>query len=168
MGEVKGNTDAVKDALNSTLSDGGPDGYYELQMTDEGTLGFGDLKQFGSPMGADWIGQVSHTTSGPKHYADTINFNIKKVSDDVSLVRAHSTSGVGGAFGDNGQNYKNIVMAMKAAFGGKFKNKAVDASCPAASVSVQAASFFLSFLFVLVNLFTKSSSAFFQASHRWV
>lgn len=134
--KVSGNTDFVKDTLNKTLADGGPDGFYELQVTDQGTLGFGDLKQFGSPMGADWIGHVFHTCSGPKHYVDTVNFNIKQISDDVSKVRAFSTSQVGGAFGDSGQNYKNIMMAMKAAFGSEFTSEFVDASCPAASVSV--------------------------------
>lgn len=56
-------TDVAMITLNKTLSRGGPDGLYELQMTAEGTLGFGDLKQFGSPLGKHWIGQVYHSTS---------------------------------------------------------------------------------------------------------
>jgi len=134
---VSGSTDAVMDALNKTLSNGGPDGAYELQMTAEGTLGFGDLTQFGSPQGTDWIGQAFHTTSGPAHYVDTLNFNIKSERDGAaSLVRAFSLSQIGGALGDNGQNYKNVMTLMKAAFGDDIQGSSVDGSCPAASVVV--------------------------------
>jgi hypothetical protein len=133
--EVKGTTDEVMNKLNQTLSNGGPDGAYELQMTAEGTLGFGDLSQFGSPQGTDWIGQAHHTTSGPAHYVDTLNFNIKK-GDGHSLVRAFSVSQIGGALGDNGQNFKNIITLVKAAFGEDFNGQSVDGSCPASSDAV--------------------------------
>ena len=130
--------------LNKTLSNGGPDGAYKLQITAEGTLGFADLAQFGSPPhGFDYIGQVFHTTSGPAHYVDTINFNIKDglkpwtpLEPTYALVRAFSTSQIGGALGDNGQNYKNIMTVMKKAFGfvdtpagGKIFETVVDSSC---------------------------------------
>lgn len=133
--KVKGSTDVVMDTLNRTMSKGGPDGAYELQMTAEGTLGFGDLTQFGSPQGTDWIGQAHHTTSGSAHYVDTLNFNIKK-GDGYSLVRAFSVSQIGGALGDNGQNYKNLITVMKAAFGKAFKGGSVDGSCPAPALQV--------------------------------
>jgi len=131
---VSSSKDAMT-TLNQTMSNGGPDGAYKLQMTAEGTLGFGDLAQFGSPHGFDYIGQVFHTTSGPAHYVDTINFNIKQ-EDPYTVVRAFSTSQIGGALGDNGQNYKNIMSVMKAAFGKNYATVLVDSSCPAAAAMV--------------------------------
>jgi len=109
--------------INNSLADGGPDGYYTLQMTAEGTLGFGDLRPFKVPSGQQFIGQAHHEASGPKHYNDTVNFNIRpqqcshgqECNGQGSIIVAFSTSQIGGALGDNGQNYKNIVMGMKAA-----------------------------------------------------
>merc|ERR1712087_940284 len=119
------------ETLNNTLSAGGPDGFYTLEKTAEGALGFASLVQFGSPKDVDYIGQVFHETSG-KHYIDTVNFNIKhlKLLENVPLtkVRAFSTSQIGGALGDNGQNYKNIIMAMKGA-GFKLGLAHADDSC---------------------------------------
>merc|ERR1712039_489085 len=85
-------------------------GYYTLQPLAEGVTGFFDLSVFKA--GLPFIGQVHHMTSGPKHYNDTIDFTITK-SGSGSVIKAFSLSLIGGALGDNGQNYKNIVMAMK-------------------------------------------------------
>lgn len=126
-------SEKVVQALNLTLATTGPDYYYWPQMTAEGVRGFADLTVMGSPMGYDYIGQVSHVTSGPAHYVDYVNFNIKSMMNGTqSIVRAHSISGIGGALGDNGQNYKNIMMAMKAAFGVGVQGMPVDGSCPSA------------------------------------
>merc|ERR1711879_575700 len=131
--------------LNKTLSNGGPDGYYTLQMTAEGTLGFGDLRPFKIPSGEQFIGQVHHMTSGPKHYNDTINFNIKPqlckgaycATGEGSIIKAFSTSLIAGALGDNGQNYKNIMMAMKAAWSDAAdEGENVDESCRERNVVV--------------------------------
>merc|ERR1712113_433122 len=106
---------------NDTLANGGPDGYYSLPLTAEGTVGFGDLRQFKIPSGEQFIGQAHHMASGPKHYNDTINFNIRPRScvgggtACGSVVKAFSLSLIAGALGDNSQNYKNILMAMKSA-----------------------------------------------------
>jgi hypothetical protein len=126
-------TDSVMQALNASFTSRGPDGAYTPQMTAEGTLGFGDLKQFGSPMGVDWIGQVFHTSPHP--YTDTINFNIRNTEGGV-VVKAFSISQIGGALGDNGQNYKNIVNLLKAAFGNfnDFQLRRLDESCPGSAV----------------------------------
>merc|ERR1712023_368441 len=101
--------------LNSSLANGGPDGQYALQMTDEGSLGFADLRPY--KLEEQFIGQVHHMTSGPKHYKDTIDFTIRPCretkgacSKTGSIIQAFSLSLVGGALGDNGQNYKNIRM----------------------------------------------------------
>merc|ERR1719265_154211 len=121
----------VVQALNLTLATTGPDYYYWPQMTAEGVRGFADLTMMGSAMGFDYIGQVSHTTSGAGHYVDYINFNIRSMMNGTqSMVRAHSISGIGGALADNGQNYKNIMMVMKAAFGVGAQGMPVDGSCP--------------------------------------
>merc|ERR1712226_996961 len=123
-----------------SLASSGPDGYYWPQATAEGALGFADLTMMGSPMGIDYIGQVTHTTSGPGHYVDYINFNIQPftpvgmMSGAHSVIRAHSISRIGGALSDNGQNYKNIMTAMKAAFGQNVRAMSVDGSCPSISV----------------------------------
>ena len=107
---------------------GGPDGWYELQPTAEGTLGFYDLRQNGSPNGVDFIGQATHTTSGDAHYVDTINYGISTNHDGTYTIRAFSISGIGGALGDNGQNYKNAIYPLNVAFGGGAV-KPVDGSC---------------------------------------
>merc|ERR1719253_1312167 len=93
-------------------------------MTAEKTLGFGDLRPFKAPGGFQFLGQVHHKTI--KDYIDEINFNIRPqqceninmlkgalCNGEGSIIKAFSTSLIGGALGDNGQNYKNIVMAMK-------------------------------------------------------
>merc|ERR1712194_215120 len=122
--------------LNSSLAGGGPDGNYKLQLTAEGTLGFGDLSKFHIPDGVQYIGQVHHFTSGPKHYEDTIDFTIyDRQPASGSSIHAFSLSLIGGAYGDNGQNYKNIVTAMKAF--GKYSKLDVDHSCPAPKGQLQ-------------------------------
>jgi len=134
---VQGTTMEVVNRLNMTLSTTGPDYYYWPQMTAEGVRGFADLTVMGSPMGFDYIGEVSHTTSGPGHYVDYIRFNIRNstaaMNGSYSVVRVHSISGIGGALGDNGQNYKNIMTAMKAAFGMDIRATSVDGSCSGGS-----------------------------------
>merc|ERR1712066_330931 len=123
--------------INSSLVQGGPDGAFTLQMTAEGTLGFGDLRQFKIPSGEQFIGQVHHMTSGPKHYNDTIDFTISK-TDTGSVIKAFSLSLIGGALGDNGQNYKNIVMALKSVQwkGGALQITNADDSCQQQSIIV--------------------------------
>merc|ERR1719272_2934796 len=98
-------------ALNESLSNGGPDGYYTLQMTAEGTLGFGNLSSavaklpspFNESKSGVYIGQVHHMTSGPAHYNDTINFVIREAPEGTEggvYIEATSTSLIGGALGD--------------------------------------------------------------------
>ena len=126
-------TSDVMAAINSTLSSGGPDGLYEPQMTAEGTLGFGDLTPFG--VGVDYIGQAYHTTANGM-YTDTVNFNLAPTADGMgTVVKAFSTSQIGGAYGDDGQNYYNIVSLLtEVDFGGDKADEGdfvrVDESCP--------------------------------------
>jgi hypothetical protein len=85
-----------------------------------------------------YLGQVHHMTDGPRHYNDTINFNVIANPAGVgSLIHAFSLSLVGGALGDAGQNYKNIMMPLKAAFLQQYSIKHhYFESCPDPSVIV--------------------------------
>merc|ERR1712048_1093290 len=87
--------------LNATLASGGPDGGFTLQRTAEHSLGFANLTEivhklpepFHSSVQGVYIGQVYHQTSGPKHYNDSVSFNIiKNSTNQGSLIRAPSLS----------------------------------------------------------------------------
>jgi len=138
---VQEDTATAMKMLNSSLAKGGPDGYFTLQMTAEGTLGFGDLRPY--KIEYDFIGQVHHMTSGPMHYNDTIDINIKpqecadqECSGHGSVIKAFSLSLIGGALGDNGQNYKNILMIMKGVqWKAQFGQGAADDSCAPPTVT---------------------------------
>lgn len=119
--------------LNNSLNAGGLDGAYQLQLTAEGSLGFGDLRAFKIPGGEQFIGQAHHMAG---RYTDVVNFNIRpEVNGPGSVIKAFSLSLIAGALGDNGQNYKNILMAMKGAFPDwqKVHAERDDESCPATS-----------------------------------
>eukprot|EP01059_Diplonema_ambulator_P035240 TRINITY_DN821_c0_g1_i2.p1 TRINITY_DN821_c0_g1~~TRINITY_DN821_c0_g1_i2.p1 ORF type:complete len:206 (+),score=77.97 TRINITY_DN821_c0_g1_i2:57-620(+) len=109
----------VKDSLFAALSNGGPDGRYAWQTAAGGTYGFSvDYKYY--PY--HYVGQVYHTTPMPGQYVqsgpyrDTVNFVIfTEPSRNVTTLRAFSISDINGALGDNGMNYKTIMLAIKAA-----------------------------------------------------
>jgi len=96
--------------LNTSLAAGGPDGRFTLMPTAESPYGFGDLRPY-HPDAVSFIGQAFHQTE-KKTYTDTINFLLLKESGSATL-RAHSISQIGGAYGDDGQNYKNIAVLLK-------------------------------------------------------
>merc|ERR1719272_2615166 len=105
----------------------------------DGQLGFDNLTQYSPDMPPPfkdsksvWIGQVHHKTYGPKHYIDTINLNMRSGEDGKTILHAYSLSLIGGALGDNGQNYKNIMGLLG---GVKFNvTKHLNGSCmPAAA-----------------------------------
>lgn len=131
--------------LNSTLGGGGPDGHYTLQTTAGNQIGFDNLTKyvpdlpepFNASTSGVYLGQVHHMTDGPLHYNDTINFNVIANPAGVgSLIHAFSLSLVGGALGDAGQNYKNIMMPLKAAFPQQSIKHHYFESCPDPSVIV--------------------------------
>eukprot|EP01064_Diplonema_japonicum_P012576 TRINITY_DN199_c0_g1_i3.p1 TRINITY_DN199_c0_g1~~TRINITY_DN199_c0_g1_i3.p1 ORF type:complete len:184 (+),score=49.39 TRINITY_DN199_c0_g1_i3:108-659(+) len=126
----------VKAAIFATLANGGPDGRYAWQTTSDGTFGFSadyNYEQF------HYLGQAYHTspmpgkyvTSGP--YRDTVNFMIfsDPMAANVTTLRVFSLSDINGALGDNGMNYKNIMLAMKAVPLQASSTKHEDNSCPA-------------------------------------
>ena len=102
---------ALMTALNTSLAGGGPDGRFKLMPTDENPYGFADLRPY-HPDQVSFLGQASHLTE--KHtYTDTINLLLLKEAPSATL-KAFSTSQIGGAYGDAGQNYKNIAVLLKA------------------------------------------------------
>jgi len=111
---------ALMQALNSTLAQGGPDGRFHLMSTFETAPypGFADLRPF-HPEQVSFLGQAWHATQ-KLTFNDTLNLLILKESPHATL-RAFSTSQIGGAYGDGGQNYKNIAVLLKSLPGMPFK-----------------------------------------------
>lgn len=100
--------------LNSSIAKGGPDFRFILRPTAENKYGFADFRSFGIPV--HFMGQAWHETA-KYTYKDTINYLIYAPpanSPNSSVMRVHSISQIGGAYGDDGQNYKNIVVLVKA------------------------------------------------------
>lgn len=111
----------VLDAITKELLAGGPDGRYALQPTAEspGTKNFTDLRPFNLPQ--YYLGQSTHTTA-VKHYVDAINWSISPgVSGKGAVLFGFSVSGIAGALGDSGQNYKNVVSVPLALTSLKFQ-----------------------------------------------
>ena len=123
-------TVSVMNKLNQTITAGGPDGLYIPKMTAEGTLTFGDLRQY--PGHPDFIGQAWHTTKNGL-YNDTINLTLSPTDStgESTRVLAFSTSQIAGAYGDDGQNYFNIVQLMQSIWTAEATQE--DSSCPKAA-----------------------------------
>jgi hypothetical protein len=110
--------ESVMQKLNSTIASGGPDGLYSARMTAEGTLTFADLRVYHPPGNPYFIGQTWHTTKNGL-YNDTINFTLTPAASDGSTrLVAFSISQIAGAYGDDGQNYFNIVQLMNSIWTG--------------------------------------------------
>ena len=123
-------TSEVMIPLNKTIHAHGPDMLWNAQLTACGTSGFGDLRKYSKPV--DFIGQAFHTTKNGK-YVDTINMTIAPIDGgQSSQIVAFSISQIGGAYGDDGQNYYNIVSLIQATFPGASPHH-IDDSCPASS-----------------------------------
>jgi len=117
--------------LNASIVAGGPDGLYMPQITAEGTLTFGDLRAY--PGHPDFIGQAWHATKNGL-YNDTINFTLTPTDSTgtATQVKAFSISQIGGAYGDAGQNYFNIVQLITSLWADA-KAEPLDSSCPIAA-----------------------------------
>jgi len=77
--------------------------------------GFGDLRPF-HPKDVSFIGQAFHATK-KQIYNDTMNFLIyaptpQLPANTTSTMLVHSISQIGGAYCDDGQNYKNIAVLL--------------------------------------------------------
>ena len=81
-----------------------------------------DLRKYKIPGGFQYIMQATHTTNGG--YVDKVDMTIKATKAG-SLIRAFSSSGIHGALGDNGQNYKNIAFFVSQMATGHFPLKRI-------------------------------------------
>ena len=107
---VKVPADAMAAKLERALRSGGPDGQYSLPPLEGGRTGFNDLRPLGVPY--EFIGQAVHATK-KMNFKDTINMAIV-TEGSTTRVRAFSTSQIGGALGDQGQNYRNVNALLGA------------------------------------------------------
>jgi len=89
--------------LNESIASGGPDSQYSPNMLHQGSKGFAEVPPF---QNLAYVGQATHRTT-IKKYEDTLNFAILKGKTSTA-VSAFSISNIGGAFGDEGQNYANL------------------------------------------------------------
>ena len=91
----------------------GPDGRYGSSKMAEGGVVMADLRPFNKSV--DYILHATHNTTGG--YVDDISITISPRStagvEAVSAL-AFSSSGIGGAYCDSGQNYKQILMLFEA------------------------------------------------------
>jgi hypothetical protein len=101
--------------LNGTFHAGGPDNQYTAQMTAEGTSGFADLRQY--KIDVDFIGQTYHVTDKGT-YTDTQNWLVYSQPDGGSKIVGFSISQIGGAYGDDGQNWWNLNQIFKSVWPG--------------------------------------------------
>jgi hypothetical protein len=115
---IKESPESVMQKLNSTISSGGPDGLYSGKLTAEGTQTFADLRAYHPPGNPYYIGQTWHTTKNGL-YNDTINFTITPAGSESSTrLVAFSISQIAGAYGDDGQNYFNVVQLLNSIWTG--------------------------------------------------
>ena len=93
------------DKLTAMLKSGGPDGQYELWASQSNQGIFGTVVQ-----------GIHYTTTA--HYNDTVNFGVVDVTDNSCAVYAfsHSQDFIVNnfAYGDHGQNYKNLESIIQA------------------------------------------------------
>ena len=96
---------------------------YSPEMLAEDTRVVADLRPYNKSV--DFIGRVTHNTTGG--YVDDISFTITPAGDAVTAV-AFASSGIGGAYCDSGQNYKELVMLFEAIQAG-WTMEHLDGSC---------------------------------------
>ncbi|CAF0771630.1 unnamed protein product [Brachionus calyciflorus] len=92
--------------ISSLLQNGGPDAHYSFITST-------DLRQYN--ISCNFILQGVHTTL-VKKYQDTLNFAIFPETSQKffqSRMTAFSISQIGGAYCDEGQNYKNLIYLIK-------------------------------------------------------
>lgn len=108
--KTKDSPEQVMAKLNSTVVGGGPDGQYSAAPMAGGGEGFEDLRQYN--VGPYFIGQSYHVTDNGV-YTDTQNFLVYPVEDKSEMkskIVGFSISQIGGAFGDDGQNWFNLAQ----------------------------------------------------------
>jgi len=111
---VDGAVDDAYDALAAYLEGGGGDGLYakapasdtvgHVSEDDQGDYPF----QFSPALPWRYTTSGFHATSGG--YVDQLKFSVGVTSGGNAKVRMSSISGINGALGDMGQNYKNLAF----------------------------------------------------------
>ena len=101
-------------ALTAYLESGGGDGHYSKASTsddaghtsedDQGDYPF----RFSPVLSWRYTTAGFHATSGG--YVDDLKFSVGVTSSGAAKVRMSSISGINGALGDMGQNYKNLAF----------------------------------------------------------
>lgn len=132
-------TITLKESLNSTIYEGGPDGLYIPAITALGHFCIDDLRPYDKPV--HFIGQAYHY-SAVSHWQDTVDFTIAPSDDSDdgdSKLFMFSISNIGGAYGDDGQNYNNI-MQLVSSLGLPYSMKHLDESCSAAAAASSSSS----------------------------
>jgi hypothetical protein len=120
--KTKDTPEQVMAKMNSTLLGGGPDGQYSAATMAGGGAGFEDLRQYN--VGVDFIGQSYHVTDNGV-YTDTQNYLVYPVDDKSEMkskIVGFSISQIGGAFGDDGQNWFNLAQV----FGSLYPDAPID------------------------------------------
>jgi hypothetical protein len=117
--------DEVNTAMVQSLKAGGPDQRYTLVSDD-------DYRPYN--MTVKWMLQTIHATK-VHHYNDTQDWTVSVEGKEPNphnpkrtVVKGFSISQIHGAYGDAGQNYKNLVGFVKG-LNVKFEQKAVS-GCP--------------------------------------
>ena len=117
--------------LNGTISAGGPDNQYSPQVTAGGNIFYDDLRPYN--IDVDFIGQSYHVADKGT-YTDTQNWVVFPEEKGGSKIIGFSISQIGGAYGDNGQNWYNINNVFSTTFPDS-KVLHVDGSCKVQSSS---------------------------------
>ena len=111
---VDGAVDDAYEALAAYLESGGGDGLYAKAPTSD-TVGHvseddqGDYPfQFSPALPWRYTTSGFHATTGG--YVDQLKFSVGVTSGGNAKIRMSSISGINGALGDMGQNYKNLAF----------------------------------------------------------
>ena len=105
--------EAAMNKMNSTFIQGGPDSQYTTPTLASGTVGFDDLRPYG--VEADFLGQTYHVTDKGT-YTDTQNWVVYSINDGSKMkskIEGFSISQIGGAYGDDGQNWYNLAQIFQ-------------------------------------------------------
>ena len=105
--------EVVADLLRQKLDQGGLDGRFDLERMNDGSRGIIDYSRADAPF---FMGKFKHHTASFK-YVDDISLQWEpSTAEGLTKLRAFSISLIGGAYGDAGQNFKNIHLFMKTFF----------------------------------------------------
>ncbi|KAG8465661.1 hypothetical protein KFE25_002968 [Diacronema lutheri] len=109
----------VARALSRELARRGPDGAFTPARTWGSYFGLDaggcrDLRA-STETRDRFLCQASHQTTGPYHFLDTVNMKVGPTTPKgTTVVQFFSLSQVAGALGDAGQNFKNVMLLVRA------------------------------------------------------